>query len=121
MSCCPSSGLYNITADQGATFSRVISWKTPAKKPIDITGYTGRMHVRKTIESEDTVLVLTTENGRISIAGPTGDVHLLVSSDDMTEIQEGLYVYDLEIIAPVSGTVERLVQGNFAIRAEVTR
>jgi hypothetical protein len=46
---------------------------------------------------------------------------MTVSALDMTSIEAGKYVYDLEIIAPVSGVVDRLMQGNFIVRGEVTR
>jgi hypothetical protein len=39
----------------------------------------------------------------------------------MTVIPAGKYVYDLEVIAPVTGVVDRLMQGNFIVRGEVTR
>lgn len=121
MSCCPPAGLYNIIADQGATFSRSITWKDSAKRAINITGYTARMHVRTVAEAPTTVLELTTENGRISIVGATGQITLTVSASDMSLVASDKYVYDLELVAPVSGVVNRVIQGNFVVRAEVTR
>jgi hypothetical protein len=120
MSCCPPAGIYNIVADQGATLSRVITWRDSAKTPYNITGYTARMHVRSTVESSSTVLELTTENGRISLGGSTGQVTLAVTAAVMAAVTADKYVYDLELISP-AGVVSRLVQGNFAVRAEVTR
>lgn len=121
MSCCPPAGLYNIVADQGATLSRTITWKDAAKRAIDITGYTARMHVRATAEADSIILELTTENSRIALGGASGTVTLMVSATDMALVPEGKYVYDLELVAPVSGVVSRLIQGNFVVRAEVTR
>jgi hypothetical protein len=79
------------------------------------------MQVRSTIDSEQIVISLTTENGRISVLGPEGRFDMMVSATDMTAIKAGKYVYDLEIIAPVTGVVDRLIQGNFIVRGEVTR
>jgi hypothetical protein len=121
MSCCPPAGIYNIVADQGATLSRTITWKDSAKKAINITGYTARMHVRATVESASTILELTTANSRITLGGSSGTVTMTVSASDMAAIPEGKYVYDLEIVAPVTGVVNRLIQGNFVVRPEVTR
>jgi hypothetical protein len=121
MSCCPPAGLYNITADQGATFSRSITWKDSAKKVINITGYTARMHVRTTASAPTTVLELTTENDRIEIIGAQGKITLTVDASDMSDIEPDKYVYDLEIEAPVTGVVHRIIQGNFVVRPEVTR
>ena len=121
MSCCPPAGLYNIIADQGATFSRTITWTDSARNAINVTGYTARMQVRATLESAQTVLELTTGNSKISLGGILGTVTLTVSAADMANVSADKYVYDLELIAPTTGVVNRLVQGNFVVRGEVTR
>ena len=121
MSCCPPAGLYNIVADQGATFSRTITWTDSARNPINVTGYTARMQVRATLESTQTVLELTTQNSKISLGGILGTVTLTVSAADMANVSADKYVYDLELVAPTTGVVNRLVQGNFVVRGEVTR
>ncbi len=121
MSCCPPAGLYNIVADQGATLSRTITWKDSAKRAINITGYTARMHVRTTVDADTTLLELTTENDYLSLGGTTGVVTMDVPASVMANVTPGIHVYDLELIAPVSGVVNRLIQGNFVVRPEVTR
>lgn len=121
MSCCGPAGIYNIIADQGATLSRTITWKDPKKTVINLTGYTATMHVRANVTSNSTVLVLSTSNNRISINGTAGTVTLNVTASDMANVAEGRYVYDLELTAPVTNVVTRLVQGNFVVRPEVTR
>lgn len=119
--CRNDHGIYNIVADQGATLQETAVWKDSARKAINVTGYTARMQVRPSIDSEQVILSLTTENGRISVSGPEGRFDMTVSAIDMTSIDAGKYVYDLEIIAPVSGVVDRLMQGSFIVRGEVTR
>jgi hypothetical protein len=121
MSCCPSAGIYNITCNQGATFSRTLTWTDVARKAINITGYTARMHVRSLVSSVDTLIDLTTENGRITISNPTaGQVTLTISAVDTATLTPDKYVYDLELVSP-TGVVNRLVEGNFVVKAEVTR
>lgn len=116
------AGLYNIIADQGSTFSRTVLWRDPAKKPILMEGYTARMHVRSSVDSTDTVLELTTENGGITLHRTNGNISLYVSDDEMASIPEDKYVYDLELIAPSANLyVYKLLTGNFVVRAEVTR
>lgn len=121
MSCCPPAGLYNIVADQGATLSRTITWKDSAKRAINITGYTARMHVRTTVDASTTLLELTTENTYITLGGAAGTVTMSVPASVTANLTPGIHVYDLELIAPVSGVVNRLIQGNFVVRPEVTR
>jgi hypothetical protein len=79
------------------------------------------MHVREDVDSASTILELTTENERITLGGAAGTVTLNVSASTMAGIAAGKYVYDLEVVAPVSGVVNRLIQGNFVVRPEVTR
>lgn len=116
------AGLYNIVADQGSTLSRIIYYKDPAKKPIQFTGYTARMQVRDNDPAETLILELTTENGGIELGDTDGSITLYVTDDVMIDIPEGLYLYDLELVAPSAELyVYKILQGNFAVRAEVTR
>lgn len=115
------AALYNIVADQGSTLSRVIYYKDPANKPILFSGYTARMQVRPTIESTSVLLELTTENGGIELGETDGSIALYVDDVIMAGMDEGIYSYDLELIAPSSNLyVYKILQGNFAVRSEVT-
>jgi hypothetical protein len=116
------AGLYNIVADQGSTLSRIIYYKDPAKKPILFNGYTARMQVRPSYDSSNVILELTTENGGIELGQTDGSIALYVDDIVMITIPEGIYVYDLELIAPSADLfVYKILQGNFAVRSEVTR
>lgn len=117
---CSITGLYNITCNQGATLQRTITWTDPARNPINLTGYTARMHVRATVESASTILELTNQNGRITLGGAAGTVSLNVAANVTANLTPGLYVYDLEVVSG-GGEVTRLVEGNFNVKAEVTR
>ena len=80
------------------------------------------MHVRTSEDATDTVLVLTTENGRINLHGTNGNITLTVDDDTMATIPEDKYVYDLELLGPTKTLyIYKLLRGNFVVRAEVTR
>lgn len=113
------AGVYDITADQGATYSQVFTWKDSNGDLVSLVGWTGRMQIRNGRPTESLVLELTTSNGRMSLGGAAGTVTLTISASDMEDISSGLYVYDLELVN--GSTVERLVMGTFTVRGEVTR
>ena len=112
--------VYDIIADQGATFLRTISLKSTKRLPIDLTGYTARMHIRETVSATEIIEAQTTANGRITIGASAGSITILIPPADMEEITPGTYVYDVEIESP-QGEVARIVHGKFTVRAEVTR
>lgn len=115
-----SAGIYNITADQGATFDQTITWKDSAGVLVNLTGYTARMDIRETITSSTPALQLTTANSRIVLGGASGTVRLTVSAADMAALPAGQYVYDLELVSS-TGIVTRLIQGDWIVPGEVTR
>ena len=113
-----SAGAYDITCEQGATFSRTLTVKDSSGNARNLSGYTARMQVRRLVSSSSTLIELTTTNGRISL-NSSGEIALSISASDTASLAEG-GVYDLEIIAS-DGTVERVVEGNFYLDLEVTR
>lgn len=121
MSCV--AGTYNITCNQGATFSRTITWTDSARDPYNISTYTARMHVRETVNAASTIVELTTANGRITLGANVatqGQVSLLIAANTTANLTPGLYVYDLELVSS-TGIVDRILEGNFKVSAEVTR
>jgi hypothetical protein len=120
MSCCGSSGTYNITTTQGDTFSRVLTWTNNAKVPYNLNGYTAKMQVRTSATSDTVVIELSTSNGYIVLGGSAGTVTLNVPAANMSMVNAGQYVYDLELISG-GGQKTTIVEGNFKVKAQVTR
>jgi hypothetical protein len=108
---------YNITAYQGATYNLNLNWSISGTA-VDLTGYTAAMQVRETTRSSATVLSLATGAG-ITLGGTAGSIAINVPASTMGSATAGNYVYDLELTS--GATVTRLLQGGFAISAEVTR
>ena len=113
------AGVYNILADQGATFTRTITWTNTAGSPVNLTGYTARMSLRVTYTDSTVALSLTTENGRITLGGVAGTITLNVDATTMAALSAKSYVYDLELVN--GANVTRLLQGSFVNSPEVTR
>ena len=109
-----------LTIYQGATFRKRLTWRTPSKAPIDLTGCTARMQVRAEIESSTVLLELTTENSGIAIDGPQGALTLHAPPAATAAIAWQGGVWDLEVAHP-NGDVTRLAQGSISVIPEVTR
>ena len=113
------AGQYHIITDQGATFTRQLTWKDDTGAAVNLTGYTARMQLRTSVQNDSVVLELTDSNGRIALGGTAGTITLTVTAADMTTLPPLKYVYDLELVN--GAVVTRLVQGTFTVRPEVTR
>jgi hypothetical protein len=114
------AGKHDIYIEQGATWSLPLVWQTAEGVPIDVTGYTARMHLRKKLTDAAFELELTTENGRITLGGADGRINLHLDAADTEGIDIKAGVYDLELVA-ASGVVTRLLQGAVTVSLEVTR
>jgi hypothetical protein len=115
------AGKLNLKINQGETFRHTLLWKDSNEVAIDLTGYTARMHVRAKIEDTSTLIVLTTENGRIVISNPAqGEIKLYISATDTTTMTWTSGVYDLEMVN-AGGDVIRLIEGKVSVTKEVTR
>ena len=80
------------------------------------------MQVRRTIDSANFLLSLTTENGALTInpsEGATNQIHIDVSASVTASVSTS-GVYDMEIIS-ATGVVSRVLQGVFNLSPEVTR
>jgi hypothetical protein len=122
------AGTYNITCQQGATFSRFITMRypDPASPPTDptylpynLTGHTARMQVRRTVDSPTPIVSLTTANGGITLGGADGTIEIIISAAN-TALLTSSGVYDLEIVSD-TGVVSRVLQGEWRLSPEVTR
>ena len=112
-----------LEIDQGATFDKTFTWLTGTKAkavPVDLTGCKARSHFREDIESDEVLIGLSTENGRIVLGGTAGTIHLFISAADTAAMNWQSAVYDLEIEFP-NGTVIRRMTGSVVVSPEVTR
>jgi hypothetical protein len=113
------AGVYNINVDQGADFTKVITLKDSSGNPVNLTGYSARMHVRRDVDSASTLVELTTQNGRISLGGAAGTITLALTATTTAGIARS-GVYDIEIVS-AGGQVSRVLRGDFVVDREVTR
>lgn len=110
---------YLMILEQGATFAKRITRKIKATdEPVDMTGCTARMMIRRAHGGE-LLAELTTENGGIALGGEDGTIDLLLDAEDTDALISGRAVYDLEV-ETAGGNVRRLLEGLAIIKRSIT-
>ena len=92
-------------------------------EPYDITDSSFLMHIRKEATKLSTVLVLSTENGRIIVEPAMEDVGKLtlsVPKETVDDIDPGTYVHDI-VWTMGDGREVNLAQGTLTVNLGVTR
>lgn len=109
----------NFTLDQGSdkTVSFVLSDKNG---PIDLTGYSAAMQLRRFAFSEEAIDTLTTCNGRLLLDESAGKVTAKFKHENTEGYPGNTVLYDLELQSP-DGEITRVVEGKIKVSPEVTR
>lgn len=115
-----AAAVYNLNIEQGATYTRVLTWKDSSGNPINLTGYTARMQFRRNASSSEILYDANTTNGKIVLGGTAGTITFTISATDSAAFAFGCAVYDLEIES-AGGQVTRLLEGGVEVSLEVTR
>lgn len=115
-----AAATYDILIEQGTTFQLNLVYKDSNDAPIDVSGYTARMQVRRTYDAPTALLDLTSENGAITLGGVSGTVNVSASPNLTRELPPKGGVYDLELVNP-AGVVTRLIRGAVSVSPEVTK
>jgi hypothetical protein len=110
---------YDISAEQGSDYLATITYKNSSGVLVNLTGYTARMQVRRTLSSDDAYLRLTSAGG-LALGGAAGTIGITISAAAMETVPSGSYVYDLEII-DTNGKVTKILKGDFEVAGEATR
>jgi hypothetical protein len=110
-----AAGTYNFTLEQGATFNRILTLQENSAA-MNLSGYSVASKFRST---HDSGTVAGTFTCTISDAS-NGKITMTMTNSTTSGIEEGMYVYDLEITNS-AGTVTRVLQGSITVTPEVTR
>ena len=112
----------NILLQKGSTLDRTLVYYSDdtLTVPVDLTGYTARMHVRGYIDDPAPTFTLTTLNGGIVLGGAAGTVRLVLADTATVDTSWEVGVYDIELLPP-GGGVRPWLSGGFILTDEVTR
>ena len=110
---------WNLTVDQGAYWSKVITYETGATfdavTPVNLTGYTARLKIRRKGSSDPALLSLTHASG-ITLGGAAGTITVVLTAAQTAALPTGAdLVYDLDVIDG-SSRPYRLVRGKVTVQ-----
>ena len=106
---------YDLNVKRGETFRQVLLFKEADGSARDLTGCEGFCQVRPEPESE----VLIASMG-VAIEGTEGRVTLSLSSEITSELETGVYAYDLALLE-TDGRLRYYVGGKFTVLPSVTK
>ena len=116
---CIKSRNFNLSIDQGATFSRALRLKQDNGAAVDLTGVTITGQVRPSVASavsyDFTFVIESPATGGIVTWSLTDTQTSAIDTSISTD-----FVYDVEI-EYADTTKQRLLQGNVSVAPEVTR
>jgi hypothetical protein len=109
------AGVYNITIKRNDTLSKQLTFVDDASAPVDLSGATLTMQVRK--KADDTVLLSLTEADGIAVSGAGNNIVTLYKL--VTIAAPGTYQYDLQAVF-AGGMVRTYLEGSFTVEPDIT-
>ena len=113
----------DIVIQQGAKYYKRLRWKGSDGVGIPLTGFSARMQIRKTVDSADTLVSLTSPDDIIlEESSVKGRIEITIGATVTESLPTTMAVYDLEIVEDANpDNVTRLVEGKVTISKQVTR
>jgi hypothetical protein len=107
----------NITTYQGKTISFVYTYG--GSSPIDVTGYTAALYVKRSYSDSSLYTSFTTANSRVSVGGANGQITFSMTAADSAALTAPFVgVYQIELTS--GSTVTLGMQGKFVVKPEVS-
>lgn len=108
-----SAPIKNFTLDQGAGFSRQLTWLDARKRPVQLVGWTFEMPLVND-QTNQVLLTLTPENGGLVIDPLAGKIKFQLSDAQTAALDCECVRYMLNYQAP-GNFKQRLLQGRITI------
>lgn len=109
---------YNLRIDQGSKHSFVVAVQDSNGVARNLTGYTAKLHIKKSKADASTVLELTEASG-LAINAAAGLITVTITDEQTTAMTWESGVYDLKITS-AGGDAERILEGGVVVSEQVT-
>lgn len=111
------AAIANLLVDQGATFTSTVTVFNTDDTLFTLTDYTVAAQLRKSYSSSTS----TTFTASIDSDPTTGKIILELTPTQTAALEEGRYVYDVEVTNTLTSEVTRVIQGVVTVSPNVTR
>ena len=109
------SQLVNLVIDQGSDFVATLDVQDSIGNALDLAPYNVRGQVRKSYTSSTATDIACAKTDN------RGEVKLSLTNEQTSALRDGRYVYDIEIVHAILGTVIRVVEGQVTVTPRATR
>ena len=109
------SQLVNLVIDQGSDFVATLDVEDSIGNALDLTPYDVRGQIRKSYTSSTATDFSCTKTDN------QGEVKLALTNTQTSLLRDGRYVYDIEIVHSILGTVIRVVEGQVTVTPRTTK
>lgn len=100
------AAIANLRIDQGATFSSDVTVTNDDNTVFNLTGHTASAKMAKGYASTHIRTIFTTSTNTA-----LGVVTISLNADQTGGLEEGRYIYDVEILKTADSTITRVVEG----------
>lgn len=115
-----SIGPANLEIVRGDTKTFTVTYTETDGTPVDLTDYTARMQIRKTMDDGSYIWQGSTTTGEISITGASGLISITIPKTNTATFNFDRGKYDLEITSS-TGVTETIMGGEATLIKDVTR
>lgn len=115
----------NLYIEQGATYELPFVWREGTTDapgdPVDLTGATAAMQIRKTQQAEAILDASSTGvSPRIILGGATGEITISLTDADTDALTHKTAKYDLEVRL-ADGKLHRILEGDVTVSPNITQ
>ena len=111
--------IHDLNVDQGSDFEVQLQLLDALDEPLDLTGCSAAMDLRKSFRGASFLSLTSDEGGGLTIDAESGTITIDITHEQSSALGYGVYLYDLELIFP-DETVWRVIEGRLNNRPEVT-
>jgi hypothetical protein len=109
------TSIANLSLDAGASFSSDVDVKTEDGSPFDLTGYTIQANLSKGYSYTKNRIAFTSTHDDLN-----GIITISLTPEQTIQLEEGRYVYDVQVTNTGTGLVTRIIEGIITVNPSVS-